>query len=270
MHSAIQILKKTDTELLLKYKPLCQFAGVVSVVGGVLGLLLFEWIMFSSATLTCQRGSQNQTVCELTRSTFLGRTSTTQILNPVWADIHESRPQGRLLYEIIISTATKQVSLLAHPGGSKQDNQTTAFHINKFIQDPNQSSFKVNYDGQDFLAIERFLLTGIAVIGAVLMTSATVTWTFDKNRNQVIRERRRLSFNQVRRYPLSNVTSIQVEQNPSVNLKTNERHHAYRIILILAHTEHIPLTSDYPFFYKREVEVLAQNIQQFLSDNSSL
>jgi hypothetical protein len=220
----MQILEKTDTKLLLQHKPLNKFIGVILVLGGVLGFIFLESMIFTSATLICQRSSRSQAVCELKRSTTLGRTSIVQIVNPITADVVETYPKGAPIYEIIILTASTQFSLLAHSGGSEQSNRVTASQINNFIQNSNETSSNIFHDGQDHLAFQRAFLAAAVMIGAILMTSTTVTWVFDKSLNQLTLKQEKLGIYRVVSYVLSEVINVRIEQNSSVDFRTSARH----------------------------------------------
>lgn len=266
----MNILKQSNARLKLIYNPGYKSAGILMVWGGLLALAFLESTTFTSAHLTCRRNILSQIECELTRFNAFGYATSINIINPIKADIVELQPKGRAVQEVIIITAQREYSLLTHDSINYQNNQQSISEINDFIQNYNKKFLSIKYNGQSFASLpQRILLITFIITGVFISTAAVVTWTFDKNCNKLIQEQKSIRINKIFEYSINEISDIQIEQNSSFYIRNNTRHKTYRVVLVMANSDFIPLTPDYCFPRKSDAEHIVQSLQQFL-DNSSV
>lgn len=253
-------VKEIANRLTLRHAPLRKIAGRTMILIGTLTLLFLLSTIFTSASLNCQRISQNQISCELKRATKLGQVTTVNLPSLLGAglEVYQKGPR----YEVILLTSKGEVSLLAHSGGDDQSSQLAVFEINQFVHHSNRSALAIQYDGQNYLSMPKFFAVFFIAVGLFASIAFTTVCIFDRDIAQVSLTQRFLCFRKIRSYALADILNVQPEWIDIEN-RDGWRTKLYRVVLILQNGEHIFLVKDY-CLSKFDAYYVARTVLAFL------
>lgn len=226
---SLKILLHTDSELVIKYRPLKMWLSGATIIG--VSLLMLSVIGMSqphAVNLTCQRFTVSKVSCKVQRLYLFGKKETLKIENLQRAYISDISRQGK---QIMIDN----VPLLPRTGYDEQHQHITD-KINTFIASEQADIFIKQYN-LHILLIVYTIISAFIGIGLFLLSASDITCTFSKNLNKVLINYTSLGKTKNFEYRLVNVLGVKLQQ-------INSGKELYRPTIVLK-GENKPLLNHY-------------------------
>ncbi|MBD2022261.1 hypothetical protein H6F43_18940 [Leptolyngbya sp. FACHB-36] len=247
----MKTIEHTSTSLKLKQPVWHGWAfGFVFAAAGALAIVLFAKL----DVLSCSRAPLTDSLCHLKRSSVLGSTTQTIPLSTLQgAEIETtSSSDGGSTYRVVLLTPQGTVPFTDYFSSGYSSKEAKATQIQTFAKSF-EPSLLIEEDGR-WLAFPfgaLFIGVGSAI---ALFLGRTHAFSFDRHQNTLTVQRGRCQDH----YSLNDIAAVEVEESSDSDGST------YRVRLVLASGEHIPL-SRYLSSGRESKEKLAATIQAFLA-----
>ena len=225
----------------------------------LMGLIAFP-LFGQSAALVCERserGGPASPRCELERTLIGIPLSTTSIEGLQGARVRTPGGAQGYIYRVMLATAEREVPFSSYSGSGGEEERIAA-HINAFLGDPNQASFKVRYSGRaEAILSAVFVVLGVLVLVTGLHTYST-TWTFDRQKGLFTHRQQRLWGPREMTYPFDQIADVTVSA-----FSATSGSHVHRIVLRTISGRELPMTSRY-YLWRDHLIQTVRTIRQFL------
>lgn len=254
----MRIIEQTPTRLKLRHYPVTNwFTGSLLSTIAVGGLIYFIGFAAVSASLSCRR-----TVigidCELQQFTTLGRRHTRKLYDLTGARVEQrSSGKGGRTYIIRLINEYSETSLLRESDEGYSAQQAIVNQINQFVDNPGQSSLRVQQSGRIKASLLGLCAIGGLIGGMILLHTPIVTCAFYKRLDKVVLTYTRwYGSPQSIEHPLSQIAAIEMEEKRVKGGKM------YRTILLLRTSDKLVVHPDYT--PKKPLQTIVDQIREFL------
>ncbi len=247
-------IEERSGQLILSTKP--------SQVGLIFGILLVVMGLGLSlrtggdTTLSCERANNR---CELTRPRWLSQETETigialDQMQEAGLQLSSSSSSSSDNYRIVIATSRQDIPLVRYYSSGTSGKLQYVDQINRFLQDPNQTSLALVYSDR-WLAWVMFAALGSPGLILLVVASSANQFTFDRLMGSLHIERRRLWGRQEQSLPLAEIEAAEIVRKKGSKGKVS--------YLLQLHTPHqtIGIHRDR---HHPKVEELARRIQTYL------
>ena len=254
----MNVTEMTDTRLVIHGKGTGRWLVIFGSIFALVGVIMF--VLFGqSATLRCNRDWQPK-VCRIERRLLgLVPIKTIELSSLSSAYVDESRDDdGDLTYRVMLVTGEGRVPLTGSLSSGYSSKADMVAEISTFLEDREQRTLEVTQSGtMGALFSLIFVLVGGGVILGGINTMG-LSWILDKRLDVVVKERRAWGRTKAEQYPLRLVTGARVGESHD-----SDGGSTYRVELLMASGETLPLTTFYTSGRKGKAETVAA-IRQFL------
>lgn len=233
----MRITEETPTRLKLQHRPINEWVlGGCLTIGSFLVVIYCLFFEFSSATLSCQRLSNQEINCNLQRSSLLGRRERLRIFNIHNVYVRMTRSGRSRSYRVIIQTPVGERYMVQNQ--SREDNQRVVQEINNFLRS-NQGTLLVQQNQRSFLFFIQLFMLILVAYGVYLVTKPVSNCAFYKSLNQLFIERKSWRSQTVIEEPLENILRVDIQDKQFKSRKL------YRVVIVLKSSKEIPLNPEY-------------------------
>lgn len=277
---SVKVLEQTSNKLLFRLRPTLAW-GVEIFFGGIGLLFLVFCVLYFTpiTTLTCDRSTtefsittlqntSDSAICELVGVNWLGLEKSKTLISGLQRAIEETKADkdenGKISYRygVLLQTIEGNVPFTEFYFGSEYDyeeRQALISQINAFIENPSQTSLKVQQDdrltGFIGFCISRFFFFISLLIMALC---PVITCTFDKEVDHMIIKRWRWFGEKIFEHSINEISDVKVEDS------STDEGSVYRVTLTLSSGENVSLTRSYTSGFE-EKQYIAKLIKSFLN-----
>lgn len=256
----MDIVEYDRTQLRIQHRPV-----LLWVLGGILTALGLMVINFEKmSTLTCQRAESTSGSCQLVESGLLGSEETEIPLNTlqnVKVDLRTNH-DGNDTYRVVFLTKRGEFPFTSYYSSDTTQQESITSDIKTFIENPNQTSLRIQQDDRLFSYLFGSLIIGVGIF-VIVNKGKVVTCSFDKTNDLMSLKERGLLGTKVLELPIHQIAGVTTE-----TVTDAKEHIIRRVTLILNSGKHFPLTSDADPFW--DYKKVAYYIRAFLKLNKSV
>lgn len=203
-------VKENDNQLIIQTRLRSLIGMVIFALIFVLGGLLAFWLFGRSIAVTCTRLELREVRCDITETSFGLTVRRATALNPQQAIIEVNEDSDGDTYRVALVTAQGVVPLTDVWSSDGAFSQTET-QLNQFLQDSAAKTVSVAQAPSPWIYLFPFCFCGVGLF--MLLASSFDTYTFDRDRAQLL----------IRRESLRGIRMV---EEPLAGLKLTVRDHS--------------------------------------------